>query len=211
MNKVIKNNSLVVNGRALQIEKLDYDISLLDWIRTKLNLKGTKEGCNEGDCGACSVLVLDKASKKPKAINSCLVRLGQMIGRNIITIEGIGNSNNLNPVQKLFVKKNASQCGFCTPGFIVSASTLLYSNKVIKDELIHDTLSGNLCRCTGYTPIVNAVKKIKNTKLSVPKYIDIGSGKNMAEIGWSNIDVQEDGEVISETLRWDYDGNIIIK
>ena len=83
------------SGILSAIEKLDYDISLLDWIRTKLNLKGTKEGCNEGDCGACSVLVLDKASKKPKAINSCLVRLGQMIGRNIITIEGIGNSNNL--------------------------------------------------------------------------------------------------------------------
>ena len=183
--KLKKIDQLVVNGKKYHIENLDYDISLLDWIRNKINLKGTKEGCNEGDCGACSVLILEKNKEVPIAINSCLVRLGQMIGKNIITIEGIGRSNNLNEVQKLFVKNNASQCGFCTPGFVVSASTLLYSNKIIKEELIHDTLSGNLCRCTGYAPIINSLKKIKNTKLPCPKYIDIGMNKNI-EIGMAN-------------------------
>ncbi len=174
MNKVATKNSLVVNGKKFQIEKLDYDITLLDWIRTKLNLKGTKEGCNEGDCGACSVLVIDRVSTKPRSINSCLVRLGQMMGKNIITIEGIGNTKNLNPIQKSFVRNNASQCGFCTPGFVISASTLLYSQKEINEELIHDTLSGNLCRCTGYTPIIESLKKIKNTRLLPPKFIEVG-------------------------------------
>ncbi len=129
MQKTSEKSLVVVNGIKTKVHNLDYDITLLDWIRTSLNLKGTKEGCNEGDCGACSVLILEKKNEKPKAINSCLIRLGQVIGKNIITIEGIGDKNNLNPVQKSFVKNNASQCGFCTPGFIISATTLLYDNK----------------------------------------------------------------------------------
>jgi len=178
----LKKNFLVVNGQKHQIKNLDYDITLLDWIRTRLNLKGTKEGCNEGDCGACSVLTIDKSNKIPKAINSCLVRLGQVIGKNIYTIEGIGNTKKLNPIQKSFVNNNASQCGFCTPGFVISSSTLFYSDKKIDDETIHDTLSGNLCRCTGYSPIVKAIKQIKNTKLHSPKFVDADNSEEI-EIG----------------------------
>tara|TARA_B100000287_G_scaffold172504_3_gene162664 strand:- start:4008 stop:5426 length:1419 start_codon:yes stop_codon:yes gene_type:complete len=178
----LKKNFLVVNGQKHQISNLDYDISLLDWIRTRLNLKGTKEGCNEGDCGACAVLTLEKSNKTPKAINSCLVRLGQMIGKNIYTIEGIGNTKKMNPIQKSFVKNNASQCGFCTPGFIISSSTLFYSVKKIDDETIHDTLSGNLCRCTGYSPIVKAIKQVKKTKLQSPKFVDEDKSEKI-EIG----------------------------
>ena len=114
-----EKNYIYVNKEQYEIATLDYDKSLLDWIRTNINLKGTKEGCNEGDCGACSVIITDQREKKTKAINSCLVRLGQIINYNIFTIEGLSENNNLNSIQESFIKNHASQCGFCTPGFII--------------------------------------------------------------------------------------------
>ena len=147
----IKNhNEISVNNITYKVDSLDCDINLLDWIRDNTPFKGTKEGCNEGDCGACSVLVYDKNDKFPKPINSCLVRLGQLYKKNVITVEGLGSSKKLNPVQKSFVKNHASQCGYCTPGFVVAGTSIFYENEKIDYETIHDALSGNLCRCTGY-------------------------------------------------------------
>jgi xanthine dehydrogenase small subunit len=152
------SKAVFVNGIREIIKDVNYDITLLDWLRNNLQITGTKEGCAEGDCGACSVLINEGKNFAPKPVNSCLLRLGQVIGKNIITIEGIGTTENPHPLQIAFSKQNASQCGYCTPGFIVSAFALLNSNKKINNKTIHDTFSGNLCRCTGYSPIVRAVK-----------------------------------------------------
>ena len=160
-----ENHYIYVNKEQYQITSLDYDKSLLDWIRTNINLKGTKEGCNEGDCGACSVIITDQRDKKTKAINSCLVRLGQIINHNIFTIEGLSKDNSLNSIQESFIKNHASQCGFCTPGFIISGTALLMNKNDIKEEDIHDCLSGNLCRCTGYSPIIKSFHEVKGKKI----------------------------------------------
>ena len=160
-----ENHYIYVNQELYQITSLDYDKSLLDWIRTNINLKGTKEGCNEGDCGACSVIITDQRNKKTKAINSCLVRLGQIINHNIFTIEGLSKDNSLNSIQESFIKNHASQCGFCTPGFIISGTALLMNKNDITEEDIHDCLSGNLCRCTGYSPIIKSFHEAKSKKI----------------------------------------------
>ena len=168
-----KQNEISVNKRIFKIKDLDCDLNLLDWIRDNTPFKGTKEGCNEGDCGACSVLIYDKNDEFPKPINSCLLRLGQLHKKNVITIEGLGTSKNLNPVQQSFIKNHASQCGYCTPGFVVAGTALFYKNKKIDHEMIHDSLSGNLCRCTGYAPIIKALMDVKNFAPSKPFYKDV--------------------------------------
>ncbi len=146
--------------------------TLLEFIRSKENRKGTKEGCNEGDCGACTVILIELINQKIKfrAINSCVIFLPAIHGKQILTIEDVGKEENLNPVQELFIKHHASQCGFCTPGFIMS----LLAQKIdkpnsSKEELI-EAITGNLCRCTGYRPIVDATTEISNLpELTIPK------------------------------------------
>ena len=166
MNPLETSNIIYVNGKKTIISNVDHDITVLDLIRTNLKLSGTKEGCAEGDCGACSILVHDGLSSEFKPINSCLVRVGQVVGRGIVTIEGVGNDLKPHPIQTAFSEENASQCGYCTPGFIVSGISLLNSNKKINDDTINDAISGNLCRCTGYSPIIKAIKVA--AKLSKP-------------------------------------------
>lgn len=140
-----------VNGR---IEERDVreDERLLDLIRDDLQLTGTKEGCGEGECGACTVLI------DGKAIASCLVLAPQVDGKEILTVEGLAKGAELHPIQKAFVEKGAVQCGFCTPGFIMSTYALLTSNPNPGDEEIMAALEGNLCRCTGYAKILDAVR-----------------------------------------------------
>ncbi len=123
---------------------------LLDYLREELKLTGTKEGCGEGECGACMVLL------DGKAVNSCLVLLGQCDGREVTTIEGIDAPK----LFRAFEKTGAIQCGFCTPGFVVSAYALLQQNPHPTATEIKEALSGNLCRCTGYKKIVEAVEKV---------------------------------------------------
>ncbi len=171
--EIHKNNEISVNNIIYKVDNLDCDINLLDWIRDNTPFKGAKEGCNEGDCGACTVLVYDKNDKFPKPINSCLVRLGQVHKKNVITVEGLGTSKKLNPVQMSFVKNNASQCGYCTPGFVVTGTSIFYENKKIDHEIIHDALAGNLCRCTGYAPIIKALMEINNFVPPKPIYNDV--------------------------------------
>ncbi|MBL6848248.1 MAG: FAD binding domain-containing protein, partial [Alphaproteobacteria bacterium] len=160
-------NNIFINGKKETIKNVDHDITLLDWLRNNLKLTGTKEGCAEGDCGACSVIINGENSSNIKPVNSCLVRLGQVIGKNIVTIEGLGNDNDLHPLQVAFSKENASQCGYCTPGFIVAGVSLLNSNKEINDNTINDAFSGNLCRCTGYSSIIKAVKSVVKAQVGI--------------------------------------------
>ena len=144
--------SFVLNNQNMSIET-EPNIRLLDLLRDKFNLTGTKEGCSIGECGACTVIM------NGKAVNSCLVLAGQCEGAEIITIEGIEKDGKLHPLQENFLKNGAVQCGFCTPGMIMSAYALLLENSNPTEEEIKDAIAGNLCRCTGYKQIIEAVEK----------------------------------------------------
>lgn len=144
------------------------DMTLLEWLRTQARLTGTKEGCAEGDCGACTVLVSKPDGKGYVAANSCILSLGQIDGRSIVTVEGI-SENSVHPVQAAMAENGSSQCGFCTPGIVVSLAGLLAEKAQPGEEEIHDALAGNLCRCTGYKPIVEAAKlAAKNGLVELP-------------------------------------------
>lgn len=145
--------SFVLNGSEIQVTVKDH-MRLIDCLRDTLNLTGTKEGCGEGECGACTVLV------DGQAVNSCLYPVLEAEGKNIVTIEGLrGLENRLSPIQQAFVDSGAIQCGFCTPGMILSAKALLDSNSNPSELDIREALQGNLCRCTGYVQIIQAVKQ----------------------------------------------------
>jgi carbon-monoxide dehydrogenase small subunit len=145
------NIKLVVNEKPYTLE-VDPTERLLDVLRNRLGLTGTKEGCGEGECGACTVIV------DGKTVNSCLILAPQVDGSEITTIEGLGDRRSPHRVQKAFVEVGAVQCGFCTPGMVLSAKNLLDKNPHPSDEEIGVALSGNLCRCTGYDKILRAVK-----------------------------------------------------
>ena len=147
----MKKISFTINGLATEV-KVDPSMRLLDVIRDVLNLTGTKEGCGEGECGACTVLV------DGKPVDSCLVLIGQVQGRSITTIEGLSKGKELHPLQKAFIEEGAIQCGYCTPGMILSAKALLDENPNPTEEDIRRSISGNLCRCTGYQKIVRAIQ-----------------------------------------------------
>jgi carbon-monoxide dehydrogenase small subunit len=127
--------------------------TLVDVLRDELGLTGTKKGCGKGECGACTVIV------DGEAILSCLVLAIQMQGKRILTIEGLSQEGRLDALQDAFVQYGAIQCGYCTPGMIMTASALLSKNSRPSEEEIKKALSGNLCRCTGYVKIIEAVKK----------------------------------------------------
>jgi len=137
-----------------QIKKIDVrgNKRLLDILREDLELTGTKEGCGKGECGACSVLF------DSKVVNSCIILACQIDGHEIITIEGLKKNGELDFLQKAFVDAGAVQCGFCIPGMIMAAKALLIQNASPSDDEIKRGLSGNLCRCTGYKKIIEAVK-----------------------------------------------------
>lgn len=139
----------VLNGEGRRIDVEPNDV-LLDVLRDKLGMKSPKCGCDRGDCGACSVLL------DGKSVRSCLVLAAEIEGMDVVTVEGVGQAD-LSPVQKAFLDKNAFQCGFCAPGMIIAATELLENNKNPNEHEVREALSGNLCRCTGYTPIIEAV------------------------------------------------------
>jgi len=143
---------LKVNGEIHEVE-VESHRTLLEVLREKLGLTGTKEACNKGDCGACTVLV------DGKPLLSCLALAIEAQGKEISTIEGMAKEGyELHPIQQAFVDEGATQCGFCTPGMIMSAKALLDRNPNPTDEEIKEGISGNLCRCTGYITIVNAIQ-----------------------------------------------------
>ncbi len=136
-------------------------MTVLDYVRKNLNLTGTKEGCREGDCGACTVLVGELHDKTVlyKSLNSCLLPLVSLNGKHLVTIEGI-NQKELNPLQSTFVDEGASQCGFCTPGFLMSLTGYFLSNNIYSVDSAINSLDGNICRCTGYASIKRSVEKV---------------------------------------------------
>ena len=147
----MKHVKFQVNGEQRELDASPIK-SLLDVLREGLFLTGTKRGCDSGECGACTVIM------NGKAVNSCLVLATELDGSQIITIEGLGRSaGDLHPLQKAFIEKGAVQCGFCTPGIIMTAKAFLDTNPEPTEEEVRDAISGNLCRCTGYTKIVNAI------------------------------------------------------
>lgn len=141
----------------------DPNARLLDVLRDELRLTGTKEGCSVGECGACTV-ILDG-----KAVTSCLVLAGAVEGREVITIEGVGVDGQLDPIQEAILRNHALQCGFCTPGFIMSAKALLDENPDATQEEIRRAVSGNLCRCTGYEQLVIAIHEAAKELKSIKK------------------------------------------
>ena len=144
---------MVVNGKPVEV-KVDPTWTLLYVLREELKLTGTKKGCEKGDCGACTVLL------QGKPVNSCLVLALQAEGREIETIEGLGEADNLHPLQKSFIVNGAVQCGFCTAGMLLSAAALLRKNPDPTDKEIRIAISGNLSRCTGYQKIVKAIQDV---------------------------------------------------
>ena len=171
-------NIIYINNKKVEVTNVYHDITLLDWLRNYHKITGTKEGCAEGDCGACSVII-SKNKEDSKPINSCLVRLGQVIGSNITTIEGLGCDKNPHPLQMAFSNEYASQCGYCTPGFIISGVSLINSGKVVNNDTINDAISGNLCRCTGYSPIIKAIKSVSDRKTKLKKVEIINKEKKV--------------------------------
>lgn len=145
--------TFLLNGESVDLRDISPTTTLLDWLRIERGLIGTKEGCNEGDCGACTVMVSDGTNAR--ALNSCILFLAQLQGKAVRTIEGISAPDGtLHPVQQAMIDYHGSQCGFCTPGFVVSMATAHRNGAQDFD----DQLAGNLCRCTGYAPIIRAAQ-----------------------------------------------------
>ena len=140
-----------LNGMPIGLD-IDPSLRLLDLLRDVLGLTGTKEGCGEGECGACTVIV-DGA-----AVDSCLVMAMQVRGRSVLTVEGLEKDGELDVLQQAFVDAGAIQCGYCTPGMLMSAKALLMGNPHPSEAEIRGAMAGNLCRCTGYQKIVEAVQ-----------------------------------------------------
>ena len=147
-----------LNGKLLSLE-VEPRRTLIQVLRQDLGLKGVKEGCGKGECGACTVIL------NGKAVLSCLIPIPKVQDCSIITIEGIETAEGLHPLQKAFVEHGAIQCGFCTSGMILSAKACLDENPSPSMEEIRETISGNLCRCTGYVKIVEAIQSVAGKKI----------------------------------------------
>jgi carbon-monoxide dehydrogenase small subunit len=143
--------TMTLNGESVTVAVEPFEI-LVDVLRDKLGLTGTKIGCNEGECGACTVIM------DGQAVLSCLLPAMKAQGREVVTVEGLSHGDELHPLQQAFIEKGAVQCGYCTPGMIMSAKALLDENPQPSIDEIEEALAGNLCRCTGYFQIVEAVE-----------------------------------------------------
>ena len=159
------NIEFVYQDRIFEVKDPDSNETLLNYIRTKLKKTGTKEGCAEGGCGACTVVLgeLQNNEISYRAINSCITFLPTLQGKQLILVEDlISKEGSLHPVQQAMVSYHGSQCGFCTPGFVMSLFSMFKKHSKFKDDEIKDSIAGNLCRCTGYQPIIKAAKSLKN-------------------------------------------------
>jgi carbon-monoxide dehydrogenase small subunit len=147
--------TMTVNGRQVTVQ-VESDELLVDVLRDRLDLIGTKIGCNEGECGACTVIM------DGQAVLSCLIPAMRAHGREVTTIEGLSDEDTLHPLQQAFVEHGAVQCGYCIPGFIMSAKALLDENAHPNRDEIKEAIAGNLCRCTGYVKIIEAIESVAN-------------------------------------------------
>ena len=144
--------SFTINGEKVHLE-VEPNKTLLKMIREDLNLTGAKEGCGAGECGSCTVII------DGKAVNSCMMLAAEADGKDIMTVEGLAKSGVLDPLQETFIKNAALQCGYCTPGMLMSAKALLMRNPNPSEDDIKEAIGGNLCRCTGYKVILDAIKE----------------------------------------------------
>jgi len=147
----VENLTMRLNGEEVSIQ-IRADALLLDVLRDQLGLMGTKEACGQGECGACTVLL------DGQPVTSCLVPALKAQGREVLTVEGLASGGELHPLQKAFIEHGAVQCGYCTPGMLMSAKALLDRNPHPTEEEVKEAISGNICRCTGYVKIVEAIK-----------------------------------------------------
>jgi xanthine dehydrogenase small subunit len=162
------NINFIHKDTIVEIKNPDPNETLLNYIRKNLKKIGTKEGCAEGGCGACTVVFgeLKNNEINYRAVNSCITFLPTLQGKQLITVEDLVlKDGSLHPVQEAMVNYHGSQCGFCTPGFVMSLFSMFKTYSKVKDELIKDSIAGNLCRCTGYQPIIKAAKSLKNKKI----------------------------------------------
>jgi xanthine dehydrogenase small subunit len=153
----------LLNGKPCSEDSAPPTMTVLDWLRTRAHLTGTKEGCAEGDCGACTIVLGRRAdgALQYQAVNSCLMMLPQIDNCAVLTVEGLAAADGaLHPVQQAMVDTDATQCGFCTPGFVMAMFAFHHGGEPADDTLIHDALAGNLCRCTGYRSIVEACRRV---------------------------------------------------
>ncbi len=153
----------LLNGKPCSEESAPPTTTVLDWLRARARLTGTKEGCAEGDCGACTIVLgrCIEGKLQYQAVNSCLMMLPQIDGSSVVTVEGLSAADGtLHPVQQAMVDAHATQCGFCTPGFVMAMFAFQHGGEPPDDTLIHEALAGNLCRCTGYRSIVEACRRI---------------------------------------------------
>ena len=156
--------TFLLNGEVVSLTGISPTTTLLDWLREERHLTGTKEGCNEGDCGACTVMISDAAGHR--ALNGCILFLPQVNGKSVTTIEGLAAQDGvLHPVQQTMIDHHGSQCGFCTPGFVVTMATAHLNGRTDHDI----QLAGNLCRCTGYAPIIRAAQAAEGS--AVPDHL----------------------------------------
>ena len=156
----------LINNDVVELNEARADLTLLQFIREHRKKTGTKEGCAAGDCGACTVVLVEPASSNSSAelnyrtVNSCITLMSAVHGKQLLFVEHLNDGKHLHPVQQALVDHHGSQCGFCTPGFIMSMFALYHSNtKPNRDDVLH-ALSGNLCRCTGYRPIIDATMAV---------------------------------------------------
>jgi carbon-monoxide dehydrogenase small subunit len=145
--------AVTINGKAEYLE-VPAHMTLLQMLRDRLALTGTKNGCEAGECGACTVLL------DGQPVNSCLVLAVEVDGRQVVTVEGLAQDGTLSGLQQAFIEHNAVQCGFCTPGMLISSQALLARNPSPDEDAIKEALLGNLCRCTGYGRIIQAIQDV---------------------------------------------------
>src|SRR5262249_25824046 len=153
----------LLNGTPCSEDGAPPSMTVLDWLRTRAQLTGTKEGCAEGDCGACTIVLGRRVdgSLQFRAVNSCLMMLPQIDSCAVLTVEGLaGPDGALHPVQQARVDADATQCGFCTPGFVMAMFAFHHGGEPADSAIVHEALAGNLCRCTGYRPIAAACRRI---------------------------------------------------
>ena len=148
--------SFVLNHKLVTME-VDANELLVDMLRDRFGLTGTKKACGTGDCGTCTVMI------DGEAVRSCILLAASVSGKTVLTIEGLGTEENVHPIQQAFVDAGAIQCGYCIPGMIMTSKALLDKNPKPSSDEIKDALSGNLCRCTGYTKIIKAVRMAADT------------------------------------------------
>ena len=186
----------LLNGEETRIANCDPSMTLLDYLRETRRLTGTKEGCREGDCGACTVVVMTAGNNAPqvKAVNSCILFLPSLDRSAVITVEGVAPKGELHPVQRHLVDCHGSQCGFCTPGFVMSLLAADFNLETPSDARLNEILSGNLCRCTGYRPIADAA----HAALSRPREQDARVAETMERLSRLAADEPLDFEFVCE-------------